>query len=283
MRITGGLKIKEIKKESKEGRPLVSIVTPVFNGKKYLDKTIQSVLGQSYDNIEYIVIDGGSTDGSLEIIKEYEHQIDYWLSESDSGMYEAINKGIKAASGDILAYLNSDDLYYPDTVKIAVEYFQKNPGAELIYGNCDFIGSKGEFLYAYHYPKFKWEHFILLDTSSIPQQTTFWRRQIHKKTGYFDTTLKMCGDFDFYAKAGKCCRFDQVKRSLAKFRIHGDSLTAVQEYRNKGEVGIIHKRYLNSHGAYVLFLKHWIRFYIKLLNLPVMLKKVYFCFKKINH
>lgn len=271
----GGLKIKRRIKKSRDGKPLVSIVTPVFNGKLYLEQTIQSVLNQSYDNIEYIVIDGGSTDGSLEFIQKYEDKLDYWLSEPDSGMYEAINKGLKVASGDILAYLNSDDLYHPNSVKIAVEYFQKHPDTELIYGNCDFIGPRGEFLYSHYYPKFKMESFVAMNTSSIPQQTTFWRSTIHKRIGYFDTTLKMCGDFDFYAKAGKHCRIDHTKRNLAKFRIHGASLTSIQGYRNKEEVAIIHKRYLNSHAIHRIFLKCWLGLQIKLLNLPAMLKKMY--------
>lgn len=276
------MKIKDKIKKSRAGKPLVSIVTPVFNGKLYLEQTIQSVIGQTYDNIEYIVIDGGSTDGSCELIKKYEDKLAYWISESDSGMYDAINKGLKVASGDILAYLNSDDLYHPDSVKIAVEYFQNHSDIELIYGNCDFIGSRGEFLYTYYYPKFKMEAFIVMNTSIIPQQTTFWRSRIHEKIGYFDTTLKMCGDFDFYAKAGKHCRINHIKKNLAKFRIHGASLTSLQGYRNKEEVDIIHKRYLNCRGIRCVFLRCWGRLMIVVLNLFTTFKRIQFRYRKVD-
>lgn len=267
------LKAKGKIKKSQENKPLVSIITPVFNGKLYLEQTIQSVLGQTYDNIEYIVIDGGSKDGSLKIIEKYAAQIDYWQSEPDAGMYEAINKGLKIATGDILAYLNSDDLYYPDSIKNAVEYFKKYPQADLIYGNCDFINLNGKFLYHYYYPKFKLKSFVAMNTSTIPQQTTFWRRRIHEKVGYFDAQLKMCGDFDFYAKAGKCCKIEHTKKILAQFRIHQTSLTSKQAYRNTGEVALIHKRYLNIRGIPLLFLRSWMYLKIKFLNLPLMLKK----------
>lgn len=282
MNKSGGLKAKGKIKRSSENKPLVSIITPVFNGKAYLEQTIQSVLGQTYDNIEYIVIDGGSTDGSLELIQKYDDQLDYWLSEPDSGMYDAINKGLKTAAGDIFAYLNSDDLYHPDSVKSAVEYFWKHPGADMIYGHCDFLGPNGEFLYHYHYPRFKFKSFVAMNTSTIPQQTTFWRGAIHKKIGYFDTALKMCGDFDFYAKAGKSCRVDHTKKNLARFRIHEASLTSRQGYRNQGEVDLIHKRYCRTSGIPLIFLRNWMDVKLKLLNIPTMFRKIYLYSKKLN-
>lgn len=257
---------------------MVTIVTPVLNGNTYLEKTIQSVLGQTYDNIEYIIIDGGSTDGSLDIIHKYDNRIDYWLSAADSKMYDAINKGIKLSSGNILAYLNSDDLYYVDTVKKAVTYFQSHPDTELIYGNCDFIGPKGEFIYTYRYPKFRWKSFVLRNTSSMPQPTTFWRKTIHNKIGLFDATLTMCGDFDFYAKAGKSCRIDHTGMNLAKYRLHPGSLTLTQGHRNKEEVSLIHNRYLGPKRRYWGFLRFLIELQNKLLNLPVMFKKLCLCF-----
>ena len=259
---------------------LVSIVTPVYNGERYLEETIKSILRQTYGNIEYIIIDGGSTDGSVNIIKKYGDKITYWLSEQDSGMYEAINKGLKIASGDILAYLNSDDIYYPDTVKTVVEYFQGHLDAELIYGNCDFMGPKDEFLYTYRYPKFRWGTFISMNTSAIPQPTTFRRSAIHKKIDYFDTTLKMCGDFDFYAKVGKCCRIVHLDRTLARFRIHNTSLTVLQGYRNKDEVGVIHERYIKCSRIQQKILSWCLTLQLKLLNLPLMFKKLFLRFRK---
>jgi len=280
--ISGGLKNRGVVKTLRNDKPLVSIVTPVFNGKLFLEQTIQSIIAQTYENIEYIIIDGGSTDGTLEVIKKYEDKIDFWLSEHDSGMYEAINKGLKIASGDILAYLNSDDLYYPDSIKIATEYFSKHPDTELIYGNLDYIGPRNDFLYTYRSPKFRWSNFVSMDTSSIPQPASFWRSTIHKKIGYFDVVLKMCADFDFYGKAGKCCRIDRIKIALARYRIHGAQLTVLQGHRNKEEVGIIHKRYLGSGRIWRRILNVCFLLQLKLLNLDIIFKKACFIFKKRN-
>jgi glycosyltransferase involved in cell wall biosynthesis len=260
-------------RKSGVGKPLVSIVTPVLNGKPYLEETIRSVLDQTYDNIEHVIIDGGSTDGSIDIIRRYEDKISYWISEPDSGMYEAVNKGLKIVSGDILAYLNSSDLYYRDAVKTAVEYFQGHPDVELIYGNCDFIGSNGGFLYTHRYPKFSLKSFVSMGMSTIPQPATFWRNSIHKKIGYFDTALKVCGDFDFYAKAGRSCRLSHIKKSMAKFRIHDTSLLlSASEEAIKDEIDIIHKRYLHIGRMHQLLLVFWMKLKIKILNLPLMIK-----------
>lgn len=278
----GGLKTKGIAKKSRFDKPLVSIITPVFNGQRYLEQTIQSVLGQTYDNIEYIIIDGGSTDGTLEIIKKYDSRLDYWESKNDSGMYEAINKGLKFTSGDILAYLNSDDLYYPETVGIVVDYFQKHSDTELVYGNCDFIGPHGEFLYNYCYPKYKWQSYVCCNSSSLAQPTTFWRRSIHQKIGYFDILFKYTGDFDFYAKAGKCCRFSGVKKTLSRFRLHSAAISVTSGKRIKDENDMVHKRYVQINKLFQLFLKYRLYLQIKLLNFPLMIKKAYFRIKGVD-
>jgi len=107
----GGLRTRDYFKQSYPGRPLISIVTVVYNGAKHLEQTILSVLKQSYPNVEYLIIDGGSTDGTLEIIRQYEEAIDYWISETDKGIYDAMNKGISLASGDYIVFLNADDWY----------------------------------------------------------------------------------------------------------------------------------------------------------------------------
>lgn len=270
----------KMRKKSKAGNLLVSIITPVLNGNAYLEQTIQSVLGQTYENIEYIVIDGGSTDGSLDTIKKYKDRIGCWLSEADSTMYEAINKGIKVASGDILAYLNSDDLYYPDTVEVVVDYFHKHPDTELVYGNCDFIGPKGELLYNYRYPKYKWQAYACFNSSSLAQPATFWRSSIHQKIGYFDTQFKYSGDFDFYAKAGKSCRFSRINKTIAKYRWHNATMTSILGKLIKNENTIVNKKYVCINKLRQLFLKFWLYLQIKLLNLPLMLKKAYFRIKR---
>lgn len=197
-------------------------------------------------------------------------------------MYDAINKGIKAASGIILAYLNSDDLYYPETVGIVVDYFQKHQDIELVYGNCDFIGPNGEFLYNYRYPKYKWQSYVCSDSSSLAQPATFWRSSIHQKIGYFDTLFKYAGDFDFYARAGKCCRFSGVKKTIARFRLHNSAISVNSGKRIKDENDMVHKRYIHINKLFQHFLKYRLFLQIKLLNLPLMLKKAYLRFRGVD-
>ena len=274
-KLEGGLRAKGLfNKDSKRDKPLVSIITIVLNGEKYLEQMIQSVVNQIYDNIEYIVIDGGSTDGTLDIIRKYEDKIAYWISEKDEGMYDAINKGLKTASGTIFAYLNSDDLYLPNTVQTVVEYLQSHPDTSLIYGDCNFIDSEGRFLYIYHYPAFEWDRFIVLNWSSIPQQATFWRRDIHKKIGYFNPEFRMAGDFEFYARVGKHFQIDHLKKVLATYRLHKESLSSTWQDKNEEEVERIHQRYGISNGFVTIWLQFLAELQVKLLNLPLMIKKL---------
>ena len=120
----GGLRTKGVRKQSSPDRPLVSIITVVLNGERFLAECIQSVISQDYDNLEYIIVDGGSRDGTLDIIRHYEDRIDYWLSEPDEGLYDALNKGVKLSNGDIFSALHADDAYYNQTVinRVATEF-----------------------------------------------------------------------------------------------------------------------------------------------------------------
>ena len=132
----GGLRTKGYYKKSYDDKPLVSIVTVVFNGEKYLEQTIQSVINQTYDNVEYIIIDGGSTDGTVDIIKNYEDRIDYWISEKDKGIYDAMNKGINLASGEWINFMNAGDIFYDEkvlnTIYINPKLFQEIDSFTLI-------------------------------------------------------------------------------------------------------------------------------------------------------
>jgi glycosyltransferase involved in cell wall biosynthesis len=252
--------------------PKISIVTPTYNQAEFLERTILSVLNQNYPNLEHIIIDGGSTDGTTKIIKKYEKYLAYWSSQKDKGMYDAINKGLKIAKGEILAYLNSDDLYYPNTIQAVVDYLQEHQKTALIYGNCDYIDSEGRYLYTYRFPAFNWKRFTALNWSSIPQPTSFWRMEIHKKIGYFDTFFKRAGDFEFYTRIGKDFRIGHIKKSLAVFRIYNKP--EVYTLIGQEELREIKRRYNISDGFTIICLRWLTELHIKILNLPLMVKRL---------
>ncbi|HKC67578.1 MAG TPA: glycosyltransferase family 2 protein, partial [Bacteroidia bacterium] len=134
----GGIRLKGAEKQSGSGNPLVSVITVVYNGAKHLEQTINSVLDQEYKNVEYIIIDGGSADGTIDIIKRYEDKVDYWQSERDGGIYFAMNKGISLAKGELIGILNADDFYLPDTVRKVVDA-DKFAKADIYYGDMQYV------------------------------------------------------------------------------------------------------------------------------------------------
>jgi glycosyltransferase involved in cell wall biosynthesis len=209
--------------------PLVSIITPSFNQGEYLESTIRSVLDQDYNNIEYIVIDGGSRDKSVSIIRKYEERITYWVSEQDNGQAEAINKGLAISTGDIIGWLNSDDLILPSAVTKVVEAFNQNPDVDVVYGRLQRIDQSNRVVPTPILPKdlidFDLGHII--DECLVNQPGSFWKRQIMDKIGYLDHDLKYAIDYDYWiriALAGG--RFLHLPLILAQFRLNPDSKTA---------------------------------------------------------
>src|SRR5678816_1809657 len=170
-----------------EAMKLVSIVTPSYNQASYLEKTIQSVLKQDYPRIEYIVVDGASTDDSYEIIEKYNDRLAYWISEKDSGQAEAINKGFARAKGEILAWLNSDDYYVPDTISAVVKCFDENPEVVMVYGDMLAVDETGQIINILKYKQLSLED--LLCFQIIGQPSVFFRRKKKKKTGLLDTSF----------------------------------------------------------------------------------------------
>jgi len=256
--------------------PKISIVTPSYNQAEFLERTILSVLNQNYPNLEYIIIDGGSTDGSVEIIKKYEKYLTYWVSEKDQGMYDAINKGLKIASGEILAYINSDDLYMSDTFHSVIEYFQKNPETVLIYSDCVFIDEDGNYMYTYRFLPFKLYRYGAISWSSIAQPTTFWRNIIHKSGIYFDESFRMVGDFDFYLRVGQQFQIDYVRKNFAMFRLHKRSQTARYRELNNAELLRMRKKhdiFYNRKG--VKLIRYIGEIQIKMVNFSLMIKKLF--------
>jgi glycosyltransferase involved in cell wall biosynthesis len=208
-------------------QPKVSVITPSFNQGEFIERTIKSVLSQSYKNIEYIIIDGGSKDKTLKILKKYKNQLK-WISEKDKGQSDAINKGVKRSSGEIICWLNSDDCYFPHAIKYVVDYFIKNPEIKWVTGDYIIINKKDKEIRSYvkFYKRF-FRHFpsltILMLVNFIVQPSTFWRREIVEKCGELALT-KYTMDFDYWLRIYKKFPLGIIHKPLSKFRVHSKSI-----------------------------------------------------------
>ena len=171
-------------------KPLVSIITVVLNNKKFLEKSILSVLNQNYKNIELIIIDGGSTDGTLDIVKKYKSKINFLISEKDNGLYDAMNKGIKNSKGSIIGILNSDDIYYSNAISTVVNYFINNKNIDFLFGGV----IKHKLLHGYKPWKIYWS-FGFYSAHSIG---FFITRKAQMKVGYYNTKYKYSSDYDLF-------------------------------------------------------------------------------------
>ena len=183
----GGLRIKN--KEYKN--PLFSIITVVYNGEKYLEKTIESVIKQKFKNFEYIVIDGGSTDNSVKIIEKFEKKIDYWVSEKDRGIYDAFNKGMRVSKGKFIGFINSDDIYKKDALKIISNYIEKNQQADFIFGS---VKKHWGVLYGYKPDKIKYSWGFYSSHST----GFFVKRKVAEKVGFYNIKYKYHADYDYF-------------------------------------------------------------------------------------
>ncbi|HMS00388.1 MAG TPA: glycosyltransferase family 2 protein [Anaerolineales bacterium] len=212
---------------------LISIITPSFNQARYLEQTIQSVLGQDHPRIDYIVVDGASTDGSVEIIKKYsmesdsllsesqKHKIDWWLSEKDSGQAEAINKGLARATGEIVAWLNSDDYYLPGAVSAAVKVFEENPDVVLVYGNILAVDEHGNPFNTLTYKQLSLQD--LLCFQIIGQPAVFFRREVLEKTGMLDPTFHFLLDHHLWIRIAQHGKILHVDQTWAAARYHAEA------------------------------------------------------------
>lgn len=201
--------------------PLVSIVTPSFNQAKYLEDTIQSVLSQDYSNLEYIVVDGASTDESVDIIRKHEDKLAWWVSEKDNGQAEAINKGLSRAKGEIVAWLNSDDTYLPGTVSSVVRTFEENPDVVLVYGNMLAMDSNGETINILRYRQFSLED--LLCFQIIGQPAVFFRRETLKRAGKLDPTYHCLLDHHLWLRIALQGSILHVDETWAAARYHAEA------------------------------------------------------------
>lgn len=220
----------------------ISVITPSFNQAAYLEKTIQSVLDQNHSNLEYIIIDGGSVDGSVDIIRKYEKNLAYWVSEKDKGQSDAINKGFRKATGDIVGWINSDDYLAPGMLQRIDKEFAKDENIGIVYGDVQFIDENDDYLRLYKVPKISYEG-LLRGSPDIAQPGSFYRADALKKTGLLDETLRYVMDYDLWLRLGKVAKIQYVPGVLAYFRIHTVSKTKSEGFAFPVEILQVKERH----------------------------------------
>lgn len=237
-------------------RPSISIVVPSFNQGDFLERTILSVLNQNYRNLELVVIDGGSTDNSGEIIKKYERYISHWVSEPDEGQYDAINKGFRAATGQLVGWQNSDDLYLPGALEIVASTYEKKGEKEVFFGNTYLIDGDDTILKDMRFIPFSVEHLIHYDWN-LSSQAVFWKRELFDAAGYLEDAYPVLGDWDWFIRLGKRnCRYMFIREFLGAYRIHeAAKLSIVSLEERKPIKNKILMRYnIKSHDTFQLSL-----------------------------
>ncbi len=245
--------------------PLVTVVTPSFNQEKYLEATMLSVLGQDYPRLEYIVVDGGSTDGSVETIRRYQDRLAWWVSEPDQGQTAAINKGFAHASGEILAWLNSDDTYLPGAVSEAVDFLRSHPEVGMVYGDANFIDANGQVIGAFNAQQTSYRR-LRRGGVYIPQQAAFWRADLWREVGPLDPDYYFAMDYDLWVRLAQVTEIRYYAgHTWANFRLHDDAKTIVDDERCWPEMLRIHRRDGGSWFSWI-----YIRYFIRRLLAPLI-------------
>jgi glycosyltransferase involved in cell wall biosynthesis len=222
--------------------PKISIITPTFNSSKYLEDTIKSIISQNYPNLEYIVIDGGSTDGTVDIIRKYSDFIAFWISEPDNGMYDAINKGFQRSTGEIMAWINSDDLYHTGSLSNVANIFNDISDIEWIIGKSCLFNSEGLCVKMNDAQYWSKNRLLSMDYRWIQQENVFWRRSLWVKAGAeMNLNFKLAGDFELWNRFFNYSCLHSVQTSFAGFRLHGQQLSILQSKQYEDEVAQINK------------------------------------------
>lgn len=224
--------------------PTISIVTPSFNQAPYLERAIRSVLDQGYPQFEYVVLDGGSTDGSAEIIERYADRLTYWRSAPDGGQAAAVNEGWARTTGEILGWINSDDYYLPDSFAFVGAFFAEHPEVDFLYGTCRVVDSTGDerALIGERLDRRR----MLLGHQPMPQQSTFLRRRLLEAVGPLDESLHYSMDYDLYLRACGAATPAFLDRPLAAFTIHPDAKTTAGRSRSRQETFRVALRYASG-------------------------------------
>ena len=223
---------------------LISIIIPTYNSEKYIRKTLESLNSQIYRNFEVIVVDGLSNDNTMKIVNEYSDIVKFTISEKDNGMYDAINKGLKIAKGDVIAYLNSDDYYDTMTLKNVNEYFNSNNEISIVYGTLFYVNGKDKIIKKIKTVIFNKKILLSLWFCYIPQPCSFFRRNVINTISEFDTQYKLAADYDFFVKASMFFNIALNNKIFSYHRRHKNSLTSKYTNINRIETDTIRLNYL---------------------------------------
>ncbi len=212
--------------------PKISIITPSYNQGEYLEETILSVLNQNYPDLEYIIIDGGSTDNSVDIIKKYQDQLAYWVSEPDNGQTHAINKGFRKASGDLVAWMNSDDFYYPGAFQYIANSYNKTKGAyDIYFGDKVNVDNEGRVIKKFIYPPFCNWGIKYTTNMNISNQSAFWKRDLLNRVDYLDEKIQFTMDYDFFLKLALAgARFKKINEFIGVLRMYDNNKSSLKEW-----------------------------------------------------
>ena len=237
----------------------ITVVIPSYNQAAFLPAALASVCAQDHPDVEVLVFDGGSTDGSVDILREWPATAGgktvRWVSRKDTGQTDAINQGLRAATGDVLAYLNSDDVYYPGALAAAAAYFQARPDCLALYGRAHHLYADGSVMEPY--PTEPWHYDRLLETCFLCQPATFWRREVTERFGVLDDALRYAMDYEYWLRVGRETPFHYLDGvCLAGSRVHEDTKTLSQRVPAHVEMVRVVKRYASQPGPVLRWIKH---------------------------
>lgn len=257
----GGLRTKGYFKKSFENKPLISIITVVFNGEKYLEETIQSVINQTYDNVEYIIIDGGSTDGTLDIIKKYEDKIDYWLSEKDNGIYDAWNKAVRMTSGEWISFLGADDYYLDKSLELYVKFINDNNiSYDYISSKVNLITQNKEHIRIIG-KNYKWE--IFRRYMNVAHVGSLHNIKLFKEVGLYDTKYKIAADYELLLRKKEQLSTGYIDIISAYMRDGGISHRGIQKVFSEVVQAKTKTANINIFIAYFDFFVSFAKYFIR--------------------